>query len=51
MKILDNSPLPYVPSFKMKPDHLAQRMAVYRKRVENERKAQENNQQRPENWT
>jgi hypothetical protein len=52
MKILDRSPLPYVPSFRMKPNHLRQRMSIYRKRVEEERKAQENQrQQRPEEWT
>ena len=54
MKVLDGSKLPYVPSYKMKPHYLQRRMAEYRKRVEEERMAQEENQrqtQRPEEWT
>jgi hypothetical protein len=35
----------------MKPHHLAQRMKAYRQKVEEERKAQENNQRQPETWT
>ena len=46
MKVLDQSPLPYVPSWAMKPHHLSQRMRVYRQRVKEERRMAEENEQR-----
>jgi hypothetical protein len=51
MKVLDGKQSPYVPSWKHPPGYLQRRMAVYRKKVEDERKAAENQQQqRPEEW-
>lgn len=46
MKVLDQSPLPYVPAWRMTTNHLRQRFPIYRKRVEEERRRAEENEQR-----